>query len=119
MKSKQQQKAEEKGYVVEYTHERFPDGSVLTICLMSQPAAASIQSGGYGKLLVSRGLAICSPRDQFSKPLGRSISCGRALKAATLGMDCSLIVSRELCTRGNQALFRAWQSFGCKGQLRI
>ena len=51
--------------------EDAPDGflGTATICLL--------ENGG----LVHRGIAFCSPLDQFNKKLGRNIALGRALKA--------------------------------------
>ncbi len=48
-----------------------PDGflGVATICLIPH------------KGVVARGIAFCSPRDQFNKRLGRNIALGRAIKA--------------------------------------
>jgi len=63
---------------VRYYYMRFgegadnaPDGylGVATVCLL--------KCGG----MVHRGIAFCSPLDQFNKKLGRNIALGRAIKA--------------------------------------
>ena len=46
-----------------------PAGGIATICLL--------RNGG----LVHRGIAFCSPLDQFNKKLGRNIALRRAIKA--------------------------------------
>ncbi len=48
-----------------------PDGflGVATICLIPFEG------------VITRGIAFCSPRDQFNKRLGRNIALGRAIKA--------------------------------------
>lgn len=56
-----------------------PDGylGVATICLIPVPACD-------GNAIV-RGIAFCSPLDQFNKKLGRNIALGRAIKALEEG----------------------------------
>ncbi|KKM11312.1 hypothetical protein LCGC14_1720980 [marine sediment metagenome] len=50
-----------------------PAGGIATICLL--------RNGG----LVHRGIAFCSPLDQFIRKEGRNIALGRAIKA----MECN------------------------------
>jgi len=66
------------GGEVKYYYKRFGEGAdnasdgylgAATICLL--------KNGG----LVHRGIAFCSPLDQFNKKLGRNIALGRAIKA--------------------------------------
>lgn len=64
------------GGEVKYYYLRFgevengrPADGIATICLL--------KNGG----LVHRGIAFCSPLDQFNKKLGRNLALGRAIKA--------------------------------------
>ena len=58
-----------------------PDGFLgrATVCLIPVPACD-------GNAIV-RGIAFCSPKDQFDKKLGRNIALGRAIKALEEGFD--------------------------------
>jgi len=47
-----------------------------TICLL-------INEMEFGYQIVARGIAICSPRDQFSRKVGRAKALGMALRAIT------------------------------------
>jgi len=51
--------------------------------------------GGGELLVVARGIAICSVRDQFSRKEGRLISLGRALKAYRSQSSSKEVVLRE------------------------
>ncbi len=64
-----------------------PDGflGVATICLIPH------------KGVLARGIAFCSPRDQFNKRLGRNIALGRAIKA----LECTY--SSETIPKGTPA----------------
>jgi len=73
---KNQAKLKEMGGEVKYYYLKFgevkngrPAGGIATVCLL--------QNGG----LVHRGIAFCSPLDQFVRKVGRNIALGRALKA--------------------------------------
>ena len=60
---------------------KIPDGflGVATVCLLSVPACD-------GNTIL-RGIAFCSPLDQFNKKLGRAKALGRAIKALVRGED--------------------------------
>ncbi len=63
------------------TGAEIPDGflGVATICLLPVPACD-------GNTIL-RGIAFCSPPDQFNKKVGRAIALGRAVKALERGDD--------------------------------
>lgn len=45
--------------------------------------------------LVAEGVAVCSAKDTFSRPLGRKIALGRALRALDLQRDIEFIEPGE------------------------
>lgn len=57
-----------------FYHKRYLDGSAVTTCNLE---------ADNGKLLAT-GMAICSPKDNFSRERGRIIAEGRAMKAFEL-----------------------------------
>lgn len=79
-----------------YYYNRFSDGSRITSCLLL---------GEEGTVL-SRGVAICNPFDNFIKKKGRAMACGRAVKALEANDSCLPVspVSKGL-RRYNAALF--------------
>lgn len=85
---------------------------IATVCLLAENGE-----------IVSRGLAICSELDQFSKKLGRTIAHGRALKGYKSG--CSGLIKRPegrviLSRAANVNIFTCWKSarvFGPKNSI--
>jgi hypothetical protein len=53
-----------------YYYQEFTDRSRVAVCMVV-----------VDKMVVARGVALCSPKDQYLKAKGRAIALGRALKA--------------------------------------
>lgn len=68
--------------------ENVPDGflGVATICIIRMSANNYV-----------RGIAFCSPKDQFNRKLGRAIALGRAIKAEEYMKDTEPILNRSSC----------------------
>ena len=86
---KNQAKLKEMGGEVKYYYLKFgevkhgqPAGGIATICLLRNGE------------LVHRGIAFCSPLDQFNKKLGRNIALGRAIKAFENGASSESVPRR-------------------------
>jgi hypothetical protein len=61
-------------------------GGVMTVCVVPVPLSS-------GHRIFVRGVAFCSPKDQFCKKLGRTIALGRAIKATEREADTEVIPS--------------------------
>ena len=59
-----------------YYHSHYDDRSRATVCLVE-----------IDSLVVARGIALCSPKDQYLKRKGRAIALGRAMKAIYHGYN--------------------------------
>lgn len=74
------------GYRVRYRHERayyddVPPYIQDSYSLSPKGGKTIARIFDAENSLVAEGIALCSDKDNFSRPTGRSISCGRALKA--------------------------------------
>jgi len=68
-----------------------------TVCLLVNSEATEI---------IARGVAICSPLDQFNKRIGRAKALGMALRAFMVGTDSGLIMKRHAHHPSNLAALR-------------
>lgn len=69
-------KLQEQGLTDLYYYNHSPNNSHSTACLLFD-----------GEKVIAKGVAYCSPREQFIKRTGRNIACGRAVKALEHEVD--------------------------------
>ena len=73
---------------IRYRHLRTKDSGCVTVC-------AIMNEEGSGKFPIRLGFAFCSPRDQFSKKLGRIKSYGRA-QSGTQSLPVCELTDKEV-----------------------
>jgi len=61
---------------IKFYYRRMINGAVITACAIRLPWQTMGAQDAY-----ARGLAVCTPQDQFNKKLGRTIAMGRAVAA--------------------------------------